>query len=224
MPSAPEIAYFIEPTFGENAYVVSLGRGSMCWIVDPGLPPSAEQIIAHIRAHDLRPEAIVLTHAHSDHIAGIPEVLAEFGELPAYLADEEADWLTDPMLNLSGAFGVGLIAPVRERRPLAEGDVLRLGDTEWRVLDTSGHSPGGRTLHCAAANVAIAGDALFADSIGRYDFPTSDGARLFCNIREKLLTLPPETMLYSGHGPRATIAAILRRNPYAKQILAGAEP
>jgi len=217
----PQVAYFVEPNFGENAYVVSLGASSPCWIVDPGLPPSAEQILDHIADLRLTPDAIVLTHAHADHIAGIPEVLEAFPELPVYLADEEAEMLENAALNLSSAFGAGFVAPVRTRRPLAHGDTLRLGETEWPVIDTSGHSPGGRTLHCPAASMALVGDAIFAEGIGRYDFPTSDGETLFRNIRERLMTLPSETMVYSGHGPRATIGWIAKHNPMVRDVLAG---
>jgi glyoxylase-like metal-dependent hydrolase (beta-lactamase superfamily II) len=220
MPSEPRVACFLEPQFGENAYVAWTRDAGPCWIVDPGLPPSARQIVEHVRRNGLKPEAIVLTHAHADHIAGIPEVLASFPALPVYLADEEARSLIDGNENLSAAFGAPITVDAAERRGLPPGAVLTLDDTHWHVLDTSGHSPGGRSLYCQAAGVVIVGDALFADGIGRYDFHHSDGPTLLRNIREKLLSLPDETVMYSGHGPRSTIGRVKKYNPFVPEILA----
>ncbi|HQL53327.1 MAG TPA: MBL fold metallo-hydrolase, partial [Phycisphaerae bacterium] len=89
-----------------------------------------------------------------------------------------------------------------------------LGALTWQVLDVAGHSPGGLAFYCAAAGVVVTGDALFAGSIGRYDFPGSSGARLLANIRQHLLTLPPETVVYAGHGPATTIGDELETNPF----------
>jgi glyoxylase-like metal-dependent hydrolase (beta-lactamase superfamily II) len=88
---------------------------------------------------------------------------------------------------------------------VSPGDTLSLADLQWQVLDVSGHSPGGVAYYCRAAGVVFAGDALFAGSIGRYDFPGSSRERLLKNIQEHLLTLPDKTVLYSGHGPTSTI-------------------
>ncbi len=99
-------------------------------------------------------------------------------------------------------------------RDLDPNHVLELGETRWQVLDTSGHSPGGRTLYCPQAQTAIVGDALFAGSIGRIDFPHSDGPRLLSNIREQLFTLPGSTRVCSGHGPDTTIEIERTTNPF----------
>jgi glyoxylase-like metal-dependent hydrolase (beta-lactamase superfamily II) len=219
MPANVSIQYFIEPQFGENAYVVRSREGGSCWIVDPGLPPSARDILAHIRQHRLTPDAVVLTHAHLDHIAGLPEIFEAYPDLPVYLSDAEADFPSDPGENLSGNYGVPISIEVPLRKSLEEGDTLTLDGSTWDILDTSGHSPGSRTLYCAESDIAIVGDALFADSCGRYDFHHSDGRTLFRNIVEKLLTLPDATTLYSGHGPRATIARIKKHNPVAIELL-----
>lgn len=175
-------------------------------------------MLKYIDQNKLRPEAVVLTHAHADHIAGIPLVRSRYPDIPVYLARVEWSFLGDPRQNLSGLFGPGFGVEASDLRDLAEGQALELGVLRWRVLDTSGHSPGGRTLYCAAQSVAIVGDSLFAGSIGRTDFPHSDGPLLLRNIRTKLLTLPGATRVLSGHGPDTTIAEESASNPFVGRI------
>mgnify|MGYP002622372391 FL=1 len=214
MPSDIKIAEFIDPSFGENAYVVWKRDGGPCWIIDPGLPPSATQIINHVKQKSLRPEALILTHGHADHIAGVPEVRGVWTELPVYIAKEEAATLTDPRENLSSGMGMSFAPGIKETRDLAAGSQLTLDDTTWHILDVSGHSPGGRALYCATAGIAIVGDALFCGSIGRTDFHHSSHERLIRNIKQNLLALPDETKVYSGHGPVTTVGEERAHNPF----------
>lgn len=203
-----------DPVYAQNAMVVYAKNGGPCWIIDPGFAPQPEELVAHIRQHRLTPDAIVLTHAHADHIAGIDDVRNQLGELPVYLAREEWAALTDPMENLSGMVGESLVTGVRDPRDLAHGETIELDGLSWNILDTSGHSPGGRTLYCANLGMAIVGDALFAGSVGRVDFPHSDGDRLMRNIHANLMTLPDETRVLSGHGPETTIGQERKTNPF----------
>jgi glyoxylase-like metal-dependent hydrolase (beta-lactamase superfamily II) len=190
-------------------------KGSPCWIIDPSFGP--EPVIEHARERGLRPVAIVLTHAHGDHIAGVDEVLRAFPgpPLPVLLHEAEREWLSDPVKNLSFLGGM----PITARGPtgtLAEGRDLELDGMRWRVLHTPGHSPGGITLHHEASKLAIVGDTLFAGSIGRSDFPGSDAEALEASIRRKLYTLPEDTTIYPGHGPPSTIGRERRTNPFVR--------
>lgn len=203
-----------DPIYAENGYTVYLNEGGPCWIIDPGFPPQAERIIAYIRKQSLDATAIVLTHAHADHIAGIDEVRDALGNLPVYLAQPEWASLSDPMENLSGLFGPGIATKVTDPIDLPPGGAIELDDLRFEIRDVSGHSPGGRALYCSELGLVFVGDALFFGSVGRVDFPNGDGAALMRNLREQLMTLPDETRVLSGHGPETTIGRERRANPY----------
>lgn len=203
-----------DPVYMENGYTVYLREGGPCWFVDPGLPPQAKRIIEFVRGKNLEPEAILLTHAHADHIAGIDEMRETFTDLPVYLAKEEWEALTNPMENLSGLMGPGIVTQVTDPRDLPADGTLELDGTTWRIIDVSGHSPGGRAIYSEEFGVAFVGDALFAGSVGRVDFPHSNGEALMRHIRENLMTLPDETRALSGHGPETTIGHESRTNPF----------
>lgn len=203
-----------DDVYMENGYTISLRDSGPCWVIDPGLPPQASEILRHIRDHKLTPDAIVLTHAHADHIAGIDEVREAFPNLPVYLAREEWPALTQPKHNLSMYVGQNLATNVHDPRDLPHGSTLELDGTQWNVSDVSGHSPGGRALYCAELKIVIVGDALFAGSVGRVDFPHSSGDQLMRNIKANLLTLPDETRVLSGHGPETTIGHERKTNPF----------
>lgn len=209
---------FNDPVYAENGMVVWIREGGDCWIIDPGLPPQPSNIVAFVREHKLTPRAIVLTHAHADHIAGIDPVREKLGELPVYLAKEAWPALTDPMENLSAMAGPPLVTGVTDPLELEPGDELQLEGSTWTVREVSGHSPGGRALYCEAAGLVIVGDALFAGSVGRVDFPHSDGNQLLTNIRDNLLTLPDSTRVLSGHGPETTIGEERRSNPFLQGL------
>jgi len=196
---------FVEPTFQQNAYVVYVEPGRACWVVDPGSPLQSGRILEFLRDRGLSLEAIVLTHGHVDHIAGVPDLRRDWPDAPVWIGPEDASMLADPQENLSAVFGMPLSLAAEPDPCLLADRTLCLGPSTWCVLDTSGHTPGGRSLYCAQAGVVFVGDALFAGSIGRTDLPHSDPARLIRNIHERLLALPDETRVLSGHGPATTI-------------------
>lgn len=200
--------------FETNCYIVSVGDAPGCWIIDAGFQPRA--IIDRVRERGLEPEAIILTHAHLDHIAGLPELRETFG-VPVIMHRDEAHWLSDPDLNLSNGFGMPFTTDPPDRT-LGDADQLTLGATTWDVLHTPGHSPGSVSLHNAESGIVLAGDTLFRDSVGRFDFPTSDGDALFRSIREKLYTLANETVVLPGHGPETTVGYEKAKNPFVKGV------
>ncbi len=195
-----------------NAYAVWDGDDASrgCWIIDPGERPA--RLIERIRSEGLVPDTILFTHAHVDHIAGLPEVLAAFGELPRLAHRSEQEWFGEPALNLSewGERPVSVAAPTGE---LADGQRLRRGGLEFEVQHLPGHSPGGCSFRCSAAGVAIVGDALFAGSIGRVDFPTSDPTAMRASLA-RLMEWPAATTVHAGHGPSTTIGRERATNPF----------
>lgn len=212
-------SYTLGP-YATNCYLLWIEGGTDAWIVDASFGPG--RIIKDVLAQGLRPSRLLLTHAHVDHIAGVEEVLGALRPRGANAPvlqihrDEEA-WLGDAMLNLSAMGGM----PVTTRAAdglLAEGDTLTLGEGErsvaFSVLHTPGHSPGGVSLYAPSHGVVISGDALFAGSIGRTDFPGGDLKTLERSIRTKLYTLPRETTVLSGHGPQTTVGEEMDGNPY----------
>jgi len=206
-----EILTFVTGPFETNTYL--LRSPGACWVIDPGMEPRG--LLALLARERLSPDRVVLTHAHCDHVAGIGDLRAAAGEVAVWCPAADAEMLTDPALNLSSAFGapIALAPPDEVFRP---GDTLKLGDSAWAVLDTSGHTPGGVSLYCPAEGAVFSGDALFAGSIGRTDFPGADGAALVRNIRENLLSLPGETKVYPGHGPPTSIGQEALSNPFVR--------
>ena len=211
------IETFVEPTFGENAFVVSTAdeRGETAgWVIDPSFPPQVDQLLKYIREQSIGIEKIILTHGHADHIAGLDRVHQAHPQVRVLIGQGDRSMLADANENLSAPFGMPLELSTPADGDLEPGMLLTLGQTAWQVLDTSGHSPGGRSLYCAPAGLVIVGDALFAGSIGRTDFPGSNHRQLISNIRRHLLTLPDDTAVYSGHGPVTFIGNERKSNPF----------
>ena len=197
--------------FFENCFLAADEKTKEAWIIDPGAEGS--RIRAEIERLGLKPSKILLTHAHGDHIGAVEE-LRKFYNVPVFIHEKDHPLLIDPEENLSAAFGMPISAD-KANGFLSEGDKLDLGGFSFKVIETPGHTPGGITLF--GEKTAFTGDALFAGSIGRYDFPHSDGELLFRSL-QKLLKLPDDTTVYSGHGPATTIGQERETNPFLSDL------
>ena len=194
-----------------NAYLAGDPETRAAWVVDPGFSP--EPLLDFIKEEGWQVSRILFTHAHLDHIAGAGAVRKLFPESLLCIHKSEAAFLTDPSLNLSALMGMNIVAPPADRL-LEEGDLLQEGALSCRVIHTPGHSPGGLCFYFEKENRLVSGDTLFQGSVGRYDFPTSDGEALFSSIREKLLPLPDVTSVFPGHGPDTVLGREKQTNPY----------
>ena len=158
---------------------------------------------------------IVLTHAHCDHIAGLDVLRRLLPAAKVTVHALEASWLNAPELNLSAFLGE-TVSVAAAHATVKGGEELRLAGRKWKVLNLPGHSPGSIGLYSAADEVILSGDALFAGSIGRTDFPNASFDTLAESIRTQLYTLPEDTKVLPGHGPATTIGKELRSNPFVR--------
>lgn len=195
--------------FGENCYVVYDPETRQAMVVDPGMINAAEQkaLDDFISSNGLSVKYLINTHLHLDHAFGNGHVARTYGvPTRAHAADIPLGADLKRQAELFGIFDAPIsgIGPVE---PLAEGDMLTLGDNGIRVIHTPGHTPGGIALHAPSDGWVITGDSLFADGgIGRTDLPGGNHAQLIDSLKHKLFTLPGSTTVLPGHGPASTIA------------------
>lgn len=197
-----------------NTYVVRCEKD--CWVIDPASMDGG-RLVRFLQEIAASPSRVLLTHGHADHIAGAGELRKAFGSCRLGCPQADAAMLTDPAANMSAAFGVPFVVGPADD-VFAPGHVLACGETQWAVLDTSGHTPGGVSFYCRQAKVVFTGDALFAGSIGRTDIPGGSVGRLIKNIRLSLMSLDGDTRVLSGHGPESTIGQERRLNPFLKDF------
>jgi glyoxylase-like metal-dependent hydrolase (beta-lactamase superfamily II) len=182
-------------------------------VVDPG--DDVSQILTLLAKHGLRVKAIVITHAHIDHIGGAQE-LKRITQAPVYMNLNDAG--LQGMLAAQAAW-LGMRTPesVEIDVPLNDGAILELGAAEFHVLHTPGHTQGSISLWIPAERKLVAGDTLFRDSIGRTDLPGGDGRQILRSIHEKLLPLPEDTTVIPGHGENTTIGREKQFNPFLQE-------
>ncbi|WP_419893773.1 MBL fold metallo-hydrolase [Oceanobacillus kimchii] len=191
-----------------NCYILKEGSNGI--VVDPG--GDAEIILSIIKEHNLDINAILLTHAHFDHIGAL-EQIRQKTNAPVYLHQAEHEWLSDP--NLNGSYkliGQSIVAAPAEFSVVEGG--LTIGEFSMQVYHTPGHSPGSVSYIFPEQQLVISGDVLFQKGIGRTDLPEGDIDVLEHSIREKLYQLPEKYQVLSGHGPITTIQAEKDGNPF----------
>lgn len=193
---------------GTNCYILYDSKNAL--IIDPG--GEAEKIIDWLTKTNIEPQAILLTHAHFDHIGGV-DMLRSHYNIDVYLHSEEADWLGDPNLNRSTGF---MRKEVRTSPPehLLEEGPMRLSSFEFDVIHTPGHSPGSVSFVFRDQGFVISGDVLFQRGIGRTDLPGGDLKQLVHSIRNRLYLLDDTFIAYPGHGPATKIGVEKQLNPF----------
>lgn len=191
---------------GTNCYLLSQGGAAV--VIDPGGPP--ERILAHCRKAGLGLTHILITHLHFDHTYGV-RALAEATGAPV-LAGELDRPLLDTEVGRGGIMGLPLVEPFTFTT--IEPGEHRFLDQPCTVLLTPGHSPGSLSYFFPEAGACFVGDVIFSRSIGRTDFPGGDQAALLRSVRQGIFTLPPDTVLYPGHGPETTVDAERHHNPF----------
>lgn len=207
------IKRFIFNNFQVNTYILHNEKGE-CLIIDPACYSREEekQITDFIESNHLTLVKTINTHNHIDHILGNPFIKDTYN-IPL-LAHQSGDIFLKSAFDSAAAFGFILKEVVSPDAFIDEGDVIELGSDLLQVIYTPGHADGSICLYSEADKFVITGDALFKDSIGRTDLPTGDFEVLNKNIKEKLFTLPPDTLVYPGHGPATTIGDELMNNPF----------
>ena len=208
-----KVKSFVFSPIQENTYLL-YNEFNECLIIDPGcyFPEEQDKLKAFITQSNLKPWMLLNTHCHLDHAFG-NKFVAETYKLTLQLHEKEK-----LLLDYAPTSGLMYNMPFDNYAGdyiyLKEGDIVKLGEDELKVIEAPGHSPGHICFYCAKQNFIISGDVLFNRSIGRTDLPGGDHETLLKNIREKLFVLPDETVVYSGHGPVTTIGEEKTENPF----------
>jgi len=200
--------------FQENTYLL-WDDTLQCAIIDPGCSDVAErkEFADFIHEHQLTPTQLLYTHCHIDHILGHAWVCKEYGLSPKYHPEEEQ---VMEMGKITGdMYGVPLEEGPRAEVYLNHGDSVLIGETSFRCIHCPGHSPGSIVFY-DGKDLAIAGDVLFRDSIGRTDLPGGNHEQLLSAIRRELYVLPDSVVIFPGHGPKTTIGYERVHNPFVR--------
>ncbi|RYG74692.1 MBL fold metallo-hydrolase [Lentibacillus lipolyticus] len=196
---------------GTNCYIVSNEKEAL--IIDPG--GDSEKLINFMADEGVEPQAILLTHAHFDHIGGVSHLRSYYG-IDVYLHENEQSWLENPEWNGSSLFTGNEITTTKAEHLLNPGS-QQVGSLAFDVIHTPGHSPGSVSFLFADEHFIISGDVLFNKGIGRTDLPGGDIEQLEQSIRGSLYQLPDSYIVYPGHGPATTIGEEKQQNPFFKK-------
>ena len=204
-----KIEKFVTGIISTNCYLVSNEETRQAVIVDPAAVPRA--LKETVEREGLQIEAVLLTHGHFDHMMGL-DALMKLWQVPVYVEEEDQEILTDPRLNLSATYTAGYT--FSGAQSVRDGQILSFAGYEFQVIHTPGHTRGGCCYYVASEHVLFSGDTLFQNSVGRTDFVNSSTSDLIRSIREKLLPLPDDTVVYPGHMGETTIGHERKYNPF----------
>ncbi|PID96169.1 MAG: MBL fold metallo-hydrolase [Actinomycetales bacterium] len=225
---------FPAAAFATNCFVLATGPGEDALVVDPGVGVE-EPLREVLKEHRLRPAAVLLTHGHLDHVYAVTPVCGASG-IAAYIHDDDAYRLHDPLAQIDAGMlwmmeqefgGKATWKEPDDVRRVADGEVLELaglaltvehapGHTEGSVVFTVPERPDG--VNVEVNSTLVAGDVLFAGSIGRCDLPGGDEAAMNRSLRDVILPMPDDRLVLPGHGPLTTIGLERQRNPFLRQL------
>lgn len=214
---AMKVIQFAFSLFGINSYIVVDPSTRECAIIDPGMINDEERdaMTGYIDRNHLTVTHIINTHLHVDHAIGNDFLVGKYHAPVAANSDDA--FLGEDLAGQARLFGIPFnVKSTKIDRPLKDGDIIKIGDGELKVIHTPGHSPGGISLYDKADGFLISGDTLFRDSIGRTDLQGGDTTTLLNSIKEKLSPLPDETVVYPGHGPSTTIGREKKYNLFLR--------
>ncbi len=201
--------------FGQNTYVIHDTKTLQSAVIDPGcfFEQEKQELKSHIISNNLQLEAIIYTHCHLDHVFGAAYIKKEFPNVVTYAHKEENFFIQDA-IGQGLRFGISMEQPPAINKFISDGSIIEIGSSKLYAIHVPGHSKGSLCFYNAEKSIIFVGDVLFAGSVGRSDLPGGSHELLIQGITSKLLVLPEETIVYSGHGPATTIGEEKRSNPF----------
>ncbi|AQQ71772.1 Hydroxyacylglutathione hydrolase [Limihaloglobus sulfuriphilus] len=204
-------------SYQTNSYILRGDNSSECVIIDTGM--DNKELLARIDSQALKPEALLLTHGHLDHIIGVPDLRDKYPGIKVCIHENDAAALNEPERNMSAHSAIYRnFTTAAADIILEDGKTYSFAGMDFKVLHTPGHTPGCICLYCESEAALFTGDTVFAGSVGRTDFPGYDTnaahQQLLNAVREKVFALPDDTKLYPGHGPSTTLRCEKKYNPF----------
>jgi hydroxyacylglutathione hydrolase len=193
-----------------NCYIVGSAATREAIVIDPG--DDTPRVMAVLAQKGLKAKYIVLTHAHFDHAGGAKKLKDSTGA--KVIIDEKDAPLLKNMEGQGAMFGMRVPAPPQPDSFAHEGDIIKVGELELKVIETPGHTQGGISLYMQKQGIVFTGDTLFESSIGRTDLPGGNHSQILHSLKDKLCRLPDATKVYPGHGGETTIGYEKKNNPF----------